>query len=206
MPLCPISERYRAFASSQAPGNADRFLAVARHLSTIRSSGRRRCVPGQRAAQIPGGRLHDGTNFRFQALGGGNTACPPNNRPANSRLFPAAPLARRRVEVPATPGVSTPTRNTRDPVVIAGSKGLPFCRPLAREGLRATKPPHPRQAGLIPEPGASRERRGSVMLADEGVRACRGRARMGCCRSILEMMSAVDRCARVAWSPSRARL
>ena len=56
------------------------------------------------------------------------------------------------------PGVGISVRNTRHPEVMAGGYGgLGFVTDLRARGFSVTKPPHPAQAGLLPEPGGSRE-------------------------------------------------
>src|SRR3954453_23864890 len=102
----------------------------------------------------------------------------------------------------ATPEVSTLTPNTSDPEVMAGTEGLPLCRPLAREGLRATKPP-----SFTPSRSDPRARRkpekGALVCSPKNLS---GRARMGRYGSILGAVNVPDRHAQGAWTPSRARL
>jgi hypothetical protein len=90
------------------------------------------------------------------------------------RLFLPAPPARHRLKAPAAPRGQHCARNTRTHRGDGRRRGAPFCRPLAREGGQATKPPRPPQADLILSLAEAGKQRRSGMLAYQRVRACRG--------------------------------
>jgi hypothetical protein len=152
--LCPISGRYRTFASSESPGNADRFpLPHSIHRRSVNS--------GSIALAFAGGALSDTERSSrnevdpgFQAwCDGGYSAHWPGDEPRKVGLLPAALLATHRVEAPARPGLAFRSATPAHREVMTGAK-VPFCRLLAREGVEATKIPFiPGKPICSPSPG-----------------------------------------------------
>ena len=147
--VCPISGGYRTFASSQSPGNADRFpLPHSIHRRSVNS--------GSIALAFAGGALSDTERSSrnqvdpgFQAwCDGGHSAHWPGDEPWKVGLLPAALLAMHRVEAPAKPGLAFRSATPRDREAMTGAR-VSFCRLLAREGVEATKFPIDRKPSAL---------------------------------------------------------
>ena len=201
VPKCPISGRYRTFASSQSPGNADRF--------PLPHSIRQRSVnPGSIALAFAGGALSDTERSSrnqvdpgFQAwCDGGHSAHWPGDEPRKVGLLPAALLAMHRVEAPARPGLAFRSATPRDREVMTGGTGTFLSPPCARGGRGDKNPLHPRQADLLSEPGG---KPGAEAVGHDRLQACSDPAVLASvlrCGSIPASVGAVDgRRERAAW-------
>ena len=139
---------------------------------------------GRRAARTPSGRPHDG-GVQIKTWCEGRPHGISAERRAMGGLFPAAPLARHRVEAPATPGVGISVRNTRAPEVMAGGTGASVLSPTCARGDRGDKTPSSSTSRSDPR---ARRKPGREALGHARLRTCPGlpgRARMGRYGSIL---------------------
>src|SRR3954465_3586723 len=82
---------------------------------------------------------------------GGRTAYPPSGEPSVGS-FGQPHWRGIGSRLQQRPGAAFRSATSTIPRGWPALRGPGFCHRLAREGIAVTKPPHPAQAGLIPEP------------------------------------------------------
>ena len=205
LPLCSIIVCYRTLASSQVPGEADRFSPAAQPSSKIRSSGRR-CLAFAGGALLDTERSsRNEVDPGFQAWCEGRLhGIPAERRATKVSLFLTAFLAPHRVKASATPDQDFDPRHPRSRSDDRQQGGLFVGSLRARGSSRQKSPSSPASRSDL-QPGASRE--GEALLPAH-LRACPGLPRPGPHRP-LRVNSAGGKRRRSArtgcWTLSRAR-
>ena len=141
-PLCPISERYRIFVSSQASGNADRFPPAALHSSKILNLG-------GVALAFAGGALSDAKRSSgnevdpgFQAWCAGRPhGIPAEQRAMEVSLCLTAFLAPHGVKASAMPDQLFDLHHAQAPRGSPAARGPNFVTALRAREVGRQKPP-----------------------------------------------------------------